>query len=607
MVKRTKKKSMQTKPLKKTKKKTKKTKKTKKSEHDKYELSNYLKIGTMQKNKYLKMFDKLSPFEFKNTLMKRAALGPGKVLNVGRGNPNFFNSFCREVFADYQKLALKACERSIIDDLKDFPKEDDHNYEKFIIKHSKSWPTRQREYIENYIDYLKKRSHLVGLSHNAILHDSVQSTLGCFYPTPPRCHHHVRLIVQEYMYNLVMKPSADEKKRKEKFEGLRMKPTDFDFFLTEGAAAGIMYVLNTLSKNYLVNPHEKIALITPIFSPYMEMPYLQEYNEQIVRLKGNPDKDFSLDDDEINKLKDRGIKALFMVNPSNPGSYSLSKDNIEKIGAIVNNERQDLIVLADNVYAPFAEEYNSFMLVCPRNTIEIFSLSKYFGTTGWRLGVVMTAKDNRINELLKNLPAKQQKLLVKRYETVTFEPAKMTLLDRIVSDAREVAQEHVSGLSTPQQVLLGMFLFYDLNDKDRIYDRAIKTILRDRITQLYEPLKTSPHIVPTSTNYYHLLFIPAITENLYGKGARDYLEKNYVANEFLLHLSLKYKTVLMPGKGFGAADWRLRISLANMATDNYRLVGDRIRDAIKDMVKPVLTGKYYRTHAGEDPTMLYVK
>jgi aspartate 4-decarboxylase len=124
---------------------------------------------------------------------------------------------------------------------------------------------------------------------------------------------------------------------------------------------------------------------------------------------------------------------------------------------------------------------------------------------------------------------------------------------------------------------------------------------------LYEPLKTSPHIVPTSTNYYHLLFIPAITENLYGKGARDYLEKNYVANEFLLHLSLKYKTVLMPGKGFGAADWRLRISLANMATDNYRLVGDRIRDAIKDMVKPVLTGKYHRTHAGEDPTMLYVK
>jgi aspartate 4-decarboxylase len=282
-----------------------------------------------------------------------------------------------------------------------------------------------------------------------------------------------------------MKPSADDKKRKEKFEGLRMKPTDFDFFLTEGAAAGIMYVLNTLSKNYLVNPHDKIALITPIFSPYMEMPYLQEYNEQIVRLKGNPDKDFSLDDDEINKLKDRGIKALFMVNPSNPGSYSLSKDNIEKIGAIVNNERQDLIVLADNVYAPFAEEYNSFMLVCPRNTIEIFSLSKYFGTTGWRLGVVMTAKDNRINELLKNLPTKQQKLLVKRYETVTFEPAKMTLLDRIVSDAREVAQEHVSGLSTPQQVLLGMFLFYDLNDKDRIYDRAIKTILRDRITQLY--------------------------------------------------------------------------------------------------------------------------
>ena len=163
-------------------------------------------------------------------------------------------------------------------------------------------------------------------------------------------------------------------------------------------------------------------------------------------------------------------------------------------------------------------------------------------------------------------------------------PESLTIMDRIVSDSREVAQEHVSGLSTPQQVFLGMLLFYDLNDKDRVYEKAIKKLLRQRITDLYKPLNTDPGLDPTATNYYHLMYIPRITENLFGLDAREYLEKTYSGDEFLLHLSLKYKVVLMQGKGFGATDWRLRVSLANMATENYEIVGEKIRAAIQDMI-----------------------
>lgn len=567
--------------------KTKKNKKTKRNfsrSLDKLEMADYLKIAPEKRKKLIDKFSKLSPFEFKNILIKRSEKGSGKIYNVGRGNPNFFNSFCRVVFANFQKLAVSVCKSTVIPDLKNYPTLNDHNYEQVILKGSTGWPQKQREYIKDYINYLKKHSGSIGISNNAILHDSVQSALGCFYPTPPRCQNHLRLIVQEYMYNLVMKTADSKAANNKTLPGLKMKPSDFDFFITEGAAAGIMYVLNTLSKNYLVNPGDKIAIITPIFSPYLEMPDLAEYSEKIVRLKGDPENNYSLSDSEINKLKNKQIKALFMVNPANPASYSLSRDNINKIGNIVNNERQDLIVLADNVYAPFAQEYNSFMLTCPKNTIEVFSLSKYFGTTGWRLGVVMTAKDNRINRLFNKLPAKKRKILKERYEIVTMNPEGLTIMDRIVSDSREVAQEHVSGLSTPQQVLLGMLLFYDLNDKERVYEKAVKKILLQRITDLYKPLNTDPGLAPTATNYYHLMYIPRITENLFGLEARENLEKNYSGDEFLLHLSLKYKVVLMQGKGFGASDWRLRISLANMATENYKIVGEKIRDAIKDMI-----------------------
>jgi aspartate 4-decarboxylase len=87
-----------------------------------------------------------------------------------------------------------------------------------------------------------------------------------------------------------------------------------------------------------------------------------------------------------------------------------------------------------------------------------------------------------------------------------------------------------------------------------------------------------------STNYYNLLNIPEITENLYGKEARAKIEKtNYL--HFLFHLAKKYKTVLLPGIGFGAPKWYLRISLANLASTDYKLISKNIKLCIFDFIK----------------------
>ena len=281
------------------------------------------------------------------------------------------------------------------------------------------------------------------------------------------------------------------------------------------------------------------------------MPVLADYDVNIVELKGNPDKQFSLDHEEMDKLRDKKIKALFMVNPANPGAYSLSKDNIEYIGKIVNTERKDLIVLSDNVYAPFTTQYNSFMQTCPQNTIEVFSLSKFFGTTGWRLGLCMVAKNNRFNTLLHNLPKKYKDNLNERYKIATLTPSKLTFMERLVFDSRQVAEAHVGGLSTPQQTLIGIYLYYFMHDTSEHYKKQIQCILEHRMNLLYSNLNTTIAMLPTSTNYYNLIDIPQVTQNLYGKRARDHIEKNYEYLEFLFHLAKVYHVVLLPGAGFG--------------------------------------------------------
>ncbi len=84
------------------------------------------------------------------------------------------------------------------------------------------------------------------------------------------------------------------------------------------------------------------------------------------------------------------------------------------------------------------------------------------------------------------------------------------------------------------------------------------------------------------------MHIPEVTENLFGKKARSYLERNYEYMEFLFHLAKHYHIVLLPGEGFGADEWRVRISLANLDNSAYKKISNGINRCIKDFVKPIL-------------------
>ncbi len=540
--------------------------------------------GNIQRIKpdLFKKLNDLSPFELKNRLIKLAEGNkPSQMLNAGRGNPNFFNSFARKVFASLQNTCVEASTR-FEKDLVLFPSVNDHNYEKMFNSAIRGWPRDQRDFFRNYMQFLKNAAHSTKQSPNAILHDVLLSTLGTFYPSPPQIQPHLNLVARDFMYDLVLNRDAAAGAN---MEGMKMKRDDFEYFATEGAAAGILYVFNSLKANRLLKTGDHIALITPIFSPYLEMPVLKDpdgYGLKIVELKADPNREYALPDSEIAKLRDKRIKALFMVNPHNPGAYSLSKANIMAIGDIVNKERQDLIVLSDNVYAPFAPKYYSFMMSCPRNTIEVYSLSKYFGTTGWRLGICMIAKENRITKMIQNLPPKDQKALALRYNTVSINPKQLTFMERLVDDSRQVAMGHVAGLSTPQQALIGLFFYYQLSDRAHHYQDEIHNELKRRITTLYTELKTDPDITPEATNYYSMLNIPQIAENLFGKEARDHIVSKYEYLEFLFHLARVYHVVLLPGSGFGSSPWYIRISLANLTNNDYRTIGIALRNCIAD-------------------------
>src|SRR6185436_9942848 len=113
------------------------------------------------------------------------------------------------------------------------------------------------------------------------------------------------------------------------------------------------------------------------------------------------------------------------VNPGNPGSCAMRQQTIDRIVELVQKKRPDLLLLTDDVYGTFVNGFRSLAADLPHNTILVYSFSKYFGCTGWRLGVVAMHEENIVDRMIERQPESTKKMLRERYGTLTLEPDKV--------------------------------------------------------------------------------------------------------------------------------------------------------------------------------------
>ena len=195
----------------------------------------------------------------------------------------------------------------------------------------------------------------------------------------------------------------------------------------------------------------------PIFTPYIEIPQLNDYRLVEVGINADPERGWQYPERELEKLLDPQIKAFLVVNPGNTASVKINEAGLSRIASIIAAERRDLIISTDDVYATFADDFVSLFATCPQNTILVYSFSKYFGATGWRLGVIAMHENNILDAKISALPQADRVMLDERYGSLAVDPRRLKFIDRIVADSRSVALNHTAGLSTPQQVQMALF------------------------------------------------------------------------------------------------------------------------------------------------------
>lgn len=512
----------------------------------------------------LRKYEALGPFEIKNELIelarKSSRTTQSAFLNAGRGNPNWIATTPREGFFLLGQFAITESKRVM-----ESPGIGGMPQAHGIAARLEAWLEKHMDmpgadFLSSMVKFAIKTFRF---DPDAFVHELVDSIIGDNYPVPDRMLVHNERIVHEYlMWAMCGKPRPSGK---------------FDLYAVEGGTAAMCYIFKSLKANRLLFPGDTIALGTPIFTPYLEMTHLEDYDLKVVNIAAPQENRFQYSDAEIKKLEDPKIKAFFIVNPGNPTGMGMNKETIGKITSLVKNKRPDLMLLTDDVYGTFVEDFRSLLGELPQNTIGVYSYSKYFGCTGWRLGVIAVHEDNIFDKMIAKLPDKHVKVLDKRYGPLTLEPRKMKFIDRVVADSRDIGLNHTAGLSLPQQVMMTMFSLCELMDAKKEYQKACMEIVHRRAKAMIEGMGLQ---VPPNANfdaYYGLVDFEFWARKNIGDDAVEYLKKNIHPLDLAFRLAEDHGIVLLNGGGFEAPNWSLRVSLANLPDEAYEDIGRGVR------------------------------
>ena len=490
------------------------------------------------------------------------------MLNAGRGNPNWIATTPREAFFLLGQFGLEECRRGTkLEDgmvgLAGVPQKPSiaYRFREFLDKHE---GTPGSKLLRDTYNYMVREK---GVDENDLVHEWAEGVIGDQYPIPDRILKYTEVLVRDYLDQALCNNLPPEGK--------------FDLFATEGGTAAMCYIFDSLQQNFLLNKGDKIVLFAPVFTPYIEIPeqarYLFDVTEiHALKMTGDGYHTWQYQEKDLDILKDKSVKAVFIVNPSNPPSYALTHGLTERLVDIVTNYNPDLMIITDDVYATYVPGFRSLMAELPDNTLCVYSFSKYFGATGWRLAVVSLHEKNIYDRMITELPDDKKAALTKRYSSIMLDPSKMKFIDRMVADSRQVALNHTAGLSLPQQTQMALFASFSILDTENLYQSRMVEIIHERLHTLWESTGFTLLDDPLRAGYYSEIDMEVWAKKFYGDEFVEYLKANYEPVDVVFRLAQETALVLLNGGGFDAPEWSIRASLANLKQGDYVRIGEGI-------------------------------
>lgn len=175
--------------------------------------------------------------------------------------------------------------------------------------------------------------------------------------------------------------------------------TSNEIIVTTGGSEALLFALGSIA-----DPEDEIIIPEPFYANYNGFSVAS--GVKVVPIVSKIENNFALPPiEEFEKLISKKTKAILICNPGNPTGYLYSKEELEKLAAIV--KKHDLFIIADEVYREFVYDNNSkhqsvlndFGL--EKHAIIIDSVSKRYSMCGARIGCLVSKNKEVISTALK--------------------------------------------------------------------------------------------------------------------------------------------------------------------------------------------------------------
>lgn len=158
-----------------------------------------------------------------------------------------------------------------------------------------------------------------------------------------------------------------------------------EIIITDGGFGAIYAAIEAL-----VDPGDEVLVPDPAWPRYFQDVLLVDGVLKHVFLR--EDNGFVLDVDEVKKHITKKTKLVMLNTPHNPTGAVIPKKVLEEMGDLA--VEHDLILLLDEVYERLVYEAEHFSLATHSDLknyiITVFSLSKTYAMTGWRIGYAVS-------------------------------------------------------------------------------------------------------------------------------------------------------------------------------------------------------------------------
>ncbi len=178
-------------------------------------------------------------------------------------------------------------------------------------------------------------------------------------------------------------------------DGMRYDPEN-EIVVTCGSIEAISATLLAA-----LEPGDEVLVPSPSYPSYVEAIRMAGGSPRFLPLV--EEQNFALDLDALERAITRRTVAMVFANPNNPTGTVYSRSQLERLAEIA--ERRDLLLVSDEVYKDFL--YNDTELFTPARiaaarsrVVRVFSFSKAYGMTGWRVGFLHSDRQN-VAEILK--------------------------------------------------------------------------------------------------------------------------------------------------------------------------------------------------------------